>query len=233
MAGSSLPEDEPTDEVGGAVDDMATLGALLGDTYRGELDRETTWRSRLDQTTTWSVTVMAAILTWAFSSGDNPHYIILIGVLAVGTFLSIEARRYRDYDVYRARVRLIQGNLLANTLNPETGVEHENWRAKLSEDYQRPTLKVTTFEALSNRLRRIYLPLLTVLVLAWVFRITAFVPAEEWLTTASIAAVPGWIIVGMLAVCYSGAVAIAYWPRDREAMGEFREGETGEWKTNE
>lgn len=221
------------EEVGTEIEDVATLGAVLGDTYRGELDRETTWRSRLDQTTTWSVTVMAAILTWAFSSPDNPHYIILIGVLAVGTFLYIEARRYRDYDVYRSRVRLMQGNLIANTLDPETGVEHEDWRTELSEDYRRPTLKVGFREALSNRLRRIYLPLLTVLVLAWVFRITAFVPAEEWIETAAIGVIPGEVTVTAFAAFYLGAIAVAYWPRDREAMGEFREGETGEWKTDD
>ncbi|GAB7020814.1 hypothetical protein JCM18750_36760 [Halostagnicola bangensis] len=86
--------------------DTSELSTVFGDAYRGELDRETTWRSRLDQTTTWSVTIMAVILTWAFSSPDNPHYVILVGVLAVGLFCWIEARRNRDYDVYRSRVRL-------------------------------------------------------------------------------------------------------------------------------
>lgn len=135
----------------------AEMSSILGDAYRGELDRETTWRSRLDQTTTWGVTVVAAILTFAFSSADNPHYIILVGILAVSLFLLIEARRYRDYDVYRSRVRLFQQNLLADALDPSEGLEHEDWRSKLSQDYRRPTLKVSTWEATANRLRRIYL----------------------------------------------------------------------------
>lgn len=100
--------DEPTRaDLGDEMShDTTELSSILGDAYRGELDRETTWCSRLDQTTAWSVTLMAAILTWAFSSLDNPHYVILVGVLAVGLFCLIEARRYRDYDVYRSRVRL-------------------------------------------------------------------------------------------------------------------------------
>jgi len=102
------------------------------------------------------VTVVAAILTFAFSSADNPHYIILVGILAVSLFLLIEARRYRDYDVYRSRVRLFQQNLLADALDPSEGLEHEDWRSKLSQDYRRPTLKVSTWEATANRLRRIY-----------------------------------------------------------------------------
>lgn len=64
------------------------------------------------------VTVVAAILTWAFSSPDNPHYVILVGILILSLFLLIEARRYRDYDVYRSRVRLFQQNLLADALDP-------------------------------------------------------------------------------------------------------------------
>ena len=210
--------------------DVSTMSSILGHIYRGELDRETTWRSRLDQTTTWSVTLMAAILTWAFSSPDNPHQIILIGVLAVTMFLSIEVRRYRHYDVYRSRVRLIQENLLTSVLDPTTETEHENWRSNLSEDYRTPRLKVTIFEALSNRLRRIYLSLLSLLVFAWVFRITAFASAEQWVETASIAALPGVVTVAAVALFYAAMVAIAFWPRDREAMEELRSGKTGEWK---
>lgn len=206
------------------------MSSVLGDAYRGELDRETTWRSRLDQTTTWGVTVVAAILTWAFSSADNPHYIILVGILAVSLFLFIEARRYRDYDVYRSRVRLFQQNLLADTLDPSKGVEHEDWRRKLSQDYRTPTLKVSMWEAISNRLRRIYLPLMAVLLIAWLFRITAFAPNESPMVTATIAVVPGILVVGLVAIYYISAIIIVLWPRNREAKGEFKEGDPGEWK---
>lgn len=212
------------------ADQSPEMSSLLGDAYRGELDRETTWRSRLDQTTTWGVTLVAAILTWAFSSSDNPHYIILVGMLALSLFLFIEARRYRDYDVYRSRVRLFQQNLLAVALDPSEGIEHEDWRRKLSRDYRTPTLKVSTLEATANRLRRIYLPLLAVLLIAWLFRITAFAPNESLLATANIAAVPGILVVVLIALFYIVAIIIALWPRDREAKGEFREGDSGEWK---
>lgn len=211
-------------------DDVSMMSSILGDIYRGELDRETNWRSRLDQTTTWSVTLMAAILTWAFSSPDNPHYIILIGVLAVTMFLSIEVRRYRHYDVYRSRVRLIQEDLLTGVLDPTAETEHENWRNNLSEDYRTPRFKITVFEALSNRLRRVYLSLLSLLVFAWVFRITAFESAGKWLETASIATVPGIVTVTVVALFHAAMVVIAFWPRSRGAMGELRNGEIAEWK---
>src|SRR6056297_534128 len=87
------------------VDENTGLGSVMAHFYRGEMSRVTTWRQRLDETTKWTVTLMAAILTWAFSNTDNPHYILLIAIGAVATFLGIEARRYQHYDVYRTRVR--------------------------------------------------------------------------------------------------------------------------------
>lgn len=233
MADETPNDSEPSEEakLGNEIaDDSTEMSSILGDAYRGELDRETTWRSRLDQTTTWGVTVVAAILTWAFSSADNPHYIILVGILALSLFLFIEARRYRDYDVYRSRVRLLQQNLLADALDPSEGIEHKDWRSKLSRDYRAPTLKVSTGEAIANRLRRIYLPLLAILLIAWLFRITAFAPAESPLITAAIAVVPGILVVVLVALYYIAAIITVLWPRDREAKGEFREGDPGEWK---
>jgi uncharacterized membrane protein len=212
------------------VDDSTGLGSVMAHAYRGEIDRVGTWRQRLDQTTTWAVTVLAAILTWAFSSGDNPHFILLVGIVVVAIFLGIEARRYRDYDLFRSRVRLLQENLFANALDPSEGVESPDWRVELSRDYRRPTLKVSLAEALANRLKRVYLALLGVLLLAWVFRISAFSPRQDWLTTAGIGRIPGIAVVAVVGAFYVALLIVAFWPRERRAKGEFREGNPAEWK---
>lgn len=217
--------------VGKAIDDDPSyLSAILGHAYRGELDRETTWRSRLDQTTTWTVTIMAAILTWAFSSPENPHYIVLVGVVVATVFLLIEARRYRDYDVYRSRIRLFQQNLFAPALDPDRGLEHSDWRAELSEDYRRPTVKISLREAIANRLRRIYAALLGVLLAAWLVRVTAFAPTQASIDDAAVGSVPGAVVVTIVAAYFLAVGALTIWPREREAKEEFREGEYGEWK---
>ena len=213
------------------VDEGTGLGSVMAHFYRGEMDRVTTWRQRLDQTTTWAVTVMAAILTWAFSSADNPHYILLIGIVVVATFLGIEARRYRDYDVFRSRVRLLQENLFATALDPTQDVEHHDWRVKLSRDFRVPTLKVSYQEALANRLRRVYLALLGILLVAWLFRITAFTPPRQtWLEAAGVAYIPGIAVVAVVGSFYVLLIGIAFWPRERHAKGEFREGDPDAWK---
>lgn len=123
------------------------------------------WRERLDRTTNWAVIVMGAILTWAFSSARNPHYIIPVGMAIVGVFLTIKARRYRAYDIWCLQVRTIQESTFAQALDPSTDVADDAWRAKLSRDYRRPAMAITAEEAIAHRLRRVYLPLFTVVVL--------------------------------------------------------------------
>ncbi|WP_226006631.1 DUF2270 domain-containing protein [Natrinema salinisoli] len=215
------------------VDESTGLGSVMAHAYRGELGRVDTWRQRLDQTTTWAVTVMAVILTWAFSSPDNPHYILLIGIVVVTVFLSIEARRYRDYDVFRSRVRMIQENLLATALDPSRDVERTDWRVELSQDYREPTVKVSMQEALANRLRRVYLGLLGVLLVAWIFRVSAFAPREDWVETAAIAQIQGLVVIAVVVAFYVALLAIALWPQERQAKGEFRKGGEGDWKDSD
>ncbi|MFC7007189.1 DUF2270 domain-containing protein [Halalkalicoccus salilacus] len=43
---------------------------------------------------------------------------MLVGVV----FLLIESKRFRDYDIWRSRVRVLQENLFANALDPSRGV---------------------------------------------------------------------------------------------------------------
>lgn len=212
------------------VDESTGLGSVMAHFYRGEMDRETTWRSRLDQTTTWAVTVIAAILTYAFSSGGTSHAVLLAGMVIITMFLGIEARRYQDYDVYRARIRILQENLFANALDPSAGVEHRNWREELSEDLRNPTLKVPYRNALSRRLRRVYLPLFAVLLAAWLFRITMLSSGQSILDAAALGRLPGLVAIGIVGLFYLAALGLTFWPQKRHAKGEFAETEYGEWK---
>lgn len=189
--------------------------------YRGEMHRMKLWRERLDQTTNWAVIVLAAVLTWAFSAQENPHYVLLIGNVAIGLFWVIEARRYRAYDIWRSRVRTIQENVWAPGLDPSVGPRDPDWRRTLAYDYCEPTLKITAEEALAHRLRRIYLPLFTVLNAAWVVRVTAFGGAE-WPASAAIGVVSGTVVTGLLVAAYVGALALAFRPRTWHAHAELR-----------
>ncbi len=226
-------------------DDRRNLGAdlgregsegstLLGHYYRGELDRMNSWATRLDETTKWAVTIVAAILTWVFSSPDNPHYILLLGMATLAVFHLVETRRYRFYDVWRARVRVLEENLLAPLLDPRTDLEDPDWRRELSEDLRRPAVKISYLEAYDRRLRRVYLPLLLVLLAAWVVRLTAFAGGEPAIEAANIGDVPGLAVIAVVGLAYLVIVGIAVWPIERKAKGElYDEDMEGEWKDGE
>jgi uncharacterized membrane protein len=75
--------------------------------YRGEVQRSNTWRNRLDTTTNWAVLTAGATLSFVFSSPSNPHFVIPINSILVAIFLLMEARRYRYYEIWSSRVRVI------------------------------------------------------------------------------------------------------------------------------
>ena len=216
------PTSEEARTIGrGMFEEEMGPGSAMAHLYRGEIHRMKLWRERLDRTTNWAVIVMGAIITWAFSSEGNPHYIILIGMATVGVFLTIEARRYRAYDIWRSRVRTMQENAFAQALDPSTDVADATWRVKLSQDYRTPAIAITAEEAIAHRLRRVYLPLLTVLLLAWTIRISAF-SLQAWPASAAIGSIPGLLVSAIVGGAYLLLVVIAVRPRTWHGLGELR-----------
>lgn len=227
MTGSSSKEIDPSDpehrEVGqGLLDEEMGPSGSMAHLYRGEIHRMKLWRERLDRTTNWAVIVLAAILTWAFSSVTNPHYVLLAGGAILGVFLGIEARRYRGYDIWRSRIRTLQRNVFAYGLDPSQGLEDADWRAHLSSSYRQPRLRITRLEAIAHRLRRVYLPLITVLLGTWIIRITAFADVP-WPASAAIGKLPGSLVIALVLVSYGGLVVVALRPRTWHVEGELLE----------
>ena len=226
------PESREKREVAAeASQDRSELLSLMGHAYRGELGRTASWRTRIDRTTNWAVVLTASLLTWTFSNESRPHYVLLIGVVMLTVFLGIETRRYRIYDIWRSRVRLLEENVFANALDPE-GVEHSNWRELLSEDLREPAVKTPAVEAISRRLRRVYTPLLSVLIGAWVVRLTVFTPSGDGISaTASVGAIPGWIVLALVGSFYAGVSVLTFRSGERRAKGELQSTDRSEeWK---
>lgn len=213
----------------GLFEESMSPGSAFAHLYRGEVHRMTRWRERLDRTTNWAVTVMAAILTWAFSDPGNPHFLILMGAVAVGFFLGIEAHRFRGFIVWRTRVRLLQENVWAQGLDPSSEPLHPEWRAELAEDYRHPSLKISYEEALAHRLRRIYLPILSIVLLAWLIRTTAL-SATTLPSSASIGGLSGRLVVLIVIGFYLLAIVITFRPRTWKGHPELRSEDIGKWR---
>lgn len=219
---SGRPPDR--DDEGASTGDE-TLMDLTSHFYRGELDRITTWRSRMDQTTNWAVVVMAALLTWAFSNPDNPHYVILVGAAAVGVFLFVEAQRFQGYDAWRRRVQTLQRDFFAPGYDGRPP-EHERWREWLGEDLRDPTIRLSLPVAIGHRLAHVYLPLLSVFVVAWWLKIGVFDPKASIVEAAAIGTIPGLVVIAAVGTVYLVLVALAVHFLRQDVRREF-EYETG------
>src|SRR3978361_829626 len=77
---------------------------ILAHYHRAEIARMAGWRDRIDRTTNWAITVIAAMLSVSLSTPTAHHGVLLFAMLLVLLLLRIEARRYRFFDFYRARV---------------------------------------------------------------------------------------------------------------------------------
>ena len=193
--------------------------------YRGEVQRSNTWRSRLDNTTYWAVITAGATLSFAFSSSNSPHFVIPINSLLVAVFLVMEARRYRYYEIWSSRVRVIETGYFAQMLAPESVPRDQEWASHLAADLLTPHFTISVWEALGRRLRRNYIYIFLLLALSWNLKVYLHpAPAlnfDEFLQRATVGLVPGWIvfIVGFVfnATLFIFAVSTI---RLREATGE-------------
>lgn len=141
--------------------------------YRGEVSRANTWRMRLDGTTNWAVLTTGATLSFAFSSAANTHVMILLNSVLIVFFLYIEARRYRFYDIWRARVRVMETEFFAELLAPNQGGDDtQSWRDLLALDLLEPRFNISLWEAMGRRLRRNYVWIFVVLAASWVVKVT-------------------------------------------------------------
>ncbi|ELZ87620.1 hypothetical protein C453_04679 [Haloferax elongans ATCC BAA-1513] len=221
----------PDSHIGaGVFEESMGPGSSFAHLYRGEIHRMKSWRERLDRTSNWAITLMAGILTWSFSAQNHPHYIILLGVVTLSIFLCIEARRFRAYDIWRSRVRMFQQNVFAYALDPEGGVVDDNWRQKLGDDYRTPNLKIPFEEALAHRLRRVYLPLFLVMLVAWVIQLTAYADQASLVASAGVGGIPGNVVVALVAGFYATIGGVALRPRDWHVNGELVPSDVTGWE---
>jgi uncharacterized membrane protein len=167
--------------------------------YRGELGRSDRWRTRLDTTTNWALTTTAAVISFGFGTATT-HVTLLVGIWMVMTFLLIEARRYRYYDLWNRRVRLLEDGYWAPLLRHEP-IDPDAMK-ELAQEMERPHIQLSFVSAISTRMNRAYGSLLLVLLFTWFVKVFSHpVPAkstQEVLERAHVGPVPGVVVMGLL-----------------------------------
>ncbi len=192
----------------------AELGAIAH-LYRGEVYRSTIWRTRLDATTNWAVASLGIALSVTFSSMDaSPLPLLLVGLLAI-VFLAFEARRYRYFNVWRARARWLETNFYAPMLRGEGLALENHWNETLARDYCAPRHHISLATALGRRLRRNYVWILGIQAVAYYGKIaihpTPLDNLAQLFERAAVGPLSGEMVV-MLGVLFNvGWVVFAVW----------------------
>ena len=187
----------------------------LAHLYRGEVYRSSVWRTRLDTTTNWSVVTLGVALSITFASPDaSPLPLILVGILIM-LFLSLEARRYRYFNVWRARARWIEKHFFVPMLRDGDLRTEENWHEMLATDYDRPEYHVSYLTAVARRVRNNYLWILLIQTIAYggklIVHPSPVTSVEAFVDRADVGPIPGLVVLTLGALYLLSWVALALW----------------------
>ncbi len=162
--------DDHDDEMPLIAYSNAELGAIAH-LYRGEVYRSTIWRTRLDATTNWSVVTLGVAMSISYASPTaSPVPLMLAGVF-ITLFLYLEGRRYRYFNVWRARARWLETHFYAPMLRQGESSNSNRWQTALANDYLHPTHHISMLRAVGRRLRRNYLWIFIVQALAYLGKV--------------------------------------------------------------
>jgi uncharacterized membrane protein len=176
----------------------AELG-MLAHLYRGEMYRSKVWRTRLDATTNWAVATTGIALSVSFANAANSALPLVLVTLMSFVFLSIEARRYRYFDIWRTRVRTMETSMFCPLLRLEEVNVKSGWNQRLANDYDHLRFHISFWEAAGRRLRRNYSFLFATQAISYIVKISIH-PTQahsfsELFNHAAIGPIPGEIVL--------------------------------------
>jgi uncharacterized membrane protein len=195
--------------------------------YRGEMNRIMVWRQRLDVTTNWAITSSTAIITIAFSTREVPHIIFFFNLAIVWVLLWIEARRYRFYDAFRARLRMLEAHFLVPMVMENREMLQGEWKKLVCEDLILPCFKITKLEAIGRRLKRNYMFIFILILIAWLTKIFlhASAPINDFVSfyhALHIGHIPSWLVALVFAATFASVISITIYVSKRSS-GEISE----------
>jgi uncharacterized membrane protein len=184
--------------------------------YRAAVTHADIWRQRLDATTNWAVITTAAVLTFAFSNRDTPHFVMLLALLFVLFFLYMESRRYQAYNLWQRRIRVLHRALIVPALKSKEEVDHELVTLllrRLADDFATWFPALPLWAALGYRLRRNYGPLITLILLTWLLKLYIHpTVSHEWadyVASAAVGLVPGSVVLIGTGVFFLALILLA------------------------
>jgi len=195
--------------------------------YRGELGRIMVWRQRLDVTTNWAITSSTAVVTIAFSSREVPHIIFFFNLAILWGLVWIEARRYRFYDAFRARVRMLEAHFLVPMVMENRDLLQGEWKKLVCEDLILPCFKISKLEAVGRRLKRNYVFLFILIMVAWITKIFLHAGAPiagfpAFYRALRVGHIPSWLVAFVFVGTLISVIGITIYV-SKKTTGEISE----------
>ena len=195
--------------------------------YRGELGRSMVWRQRLDVTTNWAITSSTAIITIAFSTRGVPHIIFFFNLAIVAVLLWIESRRYRFYDAFRARIRMLEAHFLVPMVMENRELLQGEWKKLVCEDLILPCFKITKLEAIGRRMKRTYMFIFILILIAWLTKIFLHATAPitdvvSFYHALRIGHIPSWVVAMVFVGTFISVISITVYV-SKSTSGEISE----------
>jgi uncharacterized membrane protein len=194
--------------------DPRDRSAILAHYYRAMVGRADIWRTRMDATTNWAIGATAALISFALGNADTPHFVVYIAVLLTLSFLFLEARRLTFYHLWQQRVLLLEQGLIRPALKSGSPGSKDDLESALGAHLGRTVPTMPMAKAIARRLRRIYLYLFGVQLLAWMLKLSSQpTPASSWhelVARADVAAIPGEIFFVISGLGFVAVVAFAF-----------------------
>jgi uncharacterized membrane protein len=198
---------------------------ILAHYYRAMVGRADVWRMRMDTTTNWAIGATAAVISFTLGNSAVPHYVVWIAAFLTAIFLQLEARRLTFYNLWQERVLMLEAGLVRPALaasrgNAEPVAEPSGGRwdtdiaLALDAGLGKTVPSMSRGKAVARRLRRIYLSLFGVQLLAWLLKLASHPNGAgsfaEFVERAHVAAAPGALVLGATLAAFLGAVALAF-----------------------
>ncbi len=195
--------------------DAGNRAMVLAHYYRAMVGRADVWRTRMDATSNWAIGATAAVVSFAVSNPSSPHYVVFISTILTGSFLFLEARRLTFYHLWQQRVLLLERGFIRSAVDPEAeeATAEESLEHVLAPHLGRTAPTMSMRKAAARRLRRIYLYLFAVQLLAWCIKLSGQpVPVEsfaQFVARAETGSVPGGVVIGFVALVFVAVAATA------------------------
>lgn len=178
--------------------------------YRAMVGRADMWRMRMDTATNWAIGATAAVISFALGNAAAPHYVVHLAALLTLSFLMLEARRLTFYHLWQQRVLLLEDGLV----RPAVGLEAQvDLPEALDAHLGRTAPNMPILKAVARRLRRVYVYLFGVQLLAWVLKLsshpTPSASPSDWLERAAIGTLSGAAVAGITGALFALAIGVA------------------------